>query len=433
MSKPLWDKGEPVDAAMHRLTVGNDHLLDRRLVGLDCFGSAAHAKMLAKIGLLTEEELAEALRGLRAILTDDAFEISPEMEDSHTAIEVRLGAVGEKIHAGRSRNDQILLVMRLFLREQGIMWLESLTSLCEAFCVRFDEIGHVPMPGYTHLQPAMPSSIGLWLHGFAEGLLEQLPIGLALLESIDSCPLGSAAGFGSPLALDRAFVAELLGFSQPQRSVVDAQNSRGRYELRFLRWACEIASLLEKFAWDCELYITHGFVSLPDALTTGSSIMPQKRNPDLLELLRGRAGRVRGAAAELEAVASKLPSNYHRDLQYTKEPLLRGSDDVAAALEMGFLVVRSLRVEEERLHAAMTPDLYAAYAAFRLVTQGIPFREAYRRVSKQPPTEVGDLAADFAPIQADAVAAMAAVRAELGEYRSQVDAWAARISACAEF
>jgi argininosuccinate lyase len=433
MSGRLWDKGEPLDEAMHRLTVGDDPVVDRHLVPFDCIGSAAHARMLAKIGVLTEKECESLLAALREIAAT-GLEIPPELEDVHTAIEARLtekvGDAGRKIHTGRSRNDQVALAMRLYTRDRAVRWLGGLAELCDALLRRYDEAGEVPMPGYTHLQPAMPSTVGAWLHAFLEGCLELMREGLAVLDLMDANPLGSGAGFGVPLPVDRSFTASLLGFSRVQRSPLDVQNSRGRHEARLLAWGSAIGGLLEKLAWDVQLFSTRefGFFSLPAELATGSSIMPQKRNPDLVELLRAGAGRVRGAAAELAWVSAKLPSSYHRDLQYTKAPLLRGVAAVDTMLEMAVLVVGGIQVNAERLREAMYPDLYATHAAYRLAREGVPFRDAYRQVAEQGGEfDPSEFAAEARLLSERTSADVAAAREELSALKQQTAAWAERL------
>lgn len=388
----LWDKGVPLDELVHRFTVGDDPAWDLRLVPYDCVASAAHARTLHRAGLLSEEDLRTLLAGLREIVKTHeagAFTILPEQEDCHTAIEAHLtrccGDAGQRIHTGRSRNDQVAAAMRLFLRARALEWLGSLHTFAREACSRIASDGRTPMPGYTHMQPAMPSSVGQWLHAQAEVAIEQIDAVFDLLRRLDSCPLGSGAGFGVPLPLDREFTARLLGFARPQRCAIDVQNSRGRLERYFVRVASDIGALLEKFAWDGILFSTgeRPFFTLPEGLTTGSSIMPQKRNPDVLELLRGRAGRLRARVVEVEWVSGKLPSSYHRDLQLTKEPVFRAADDVRDMLRVAARVLSELRVNPENCISAMIPELYATQAAYDLVRGGMPFREAYRIVAQQ--------------------------------------------------
>ncbi|HQH27262.1 MAG TPA: argininosuccinate lyase [Oligoflexia bacterium] len=440
MSKRLWDKGEELDQLIHQFTVGNDPAIDRALVYHDAVGSAAHARMLRSIDLLTEQELRsllEALRDVCRLSEENRFDIPPALEDCHTAIEEflvrRVGDAGKKIHAGRSRNDQVLLAMRLYLRSQTVSTMQSLVELCQALLCRLDEAGNVPMPGYTHFQPAMPSSVGLWLHAFVEALLELTGDGLALLERINANPLGAASGFGVPLPLDRSMVTDLLAFSRTQRSPIDTQNSRGRHELKFLRWGADIAGVIEKFAWDLILYTSQefGFFTLPQAFTTGSSIMPQKHNPDVLELLRARAAKVRAAESELLLVCAKLPSNYHRDFQYTKEPVMRTVKNLDEMLIVLQRVVSSFGVNEEKLRISMTAELYATYDACREVRNGIPFREAYRLTAeriKNGQLDQADLAKDFSFISGTLAAETMEAREELLSSAAAIEQWAARFA-----
>lgn len=395
----LWDKkGDSgsengvnnLDALIHRFTVGDDPHWDRELLIWDCRGSAAHVRTLERARLLTAREadaLIAELARISALAREGRFDIPPELEDGHTAIEAHLtrvlGSLGEKIHAGRSRNDQVATAMRLYLRDAVLRFADGLGDFVGRCIERIETDGAAPMPGYTHLQPAMPSSIGQWLHAFAEGAVEQLRACLATYDFLDACPLGTGAGFGVPLPLDRAYTAELLGFSRVQRSPIDVQNSRGRHELYVARLAADIGGILEKLAWDMILYATaeFGFIALPKAMTTGSSIMPQKRNPDVLELLRARTGRLRAWAHEIEAITGKLPSSYHRDLQLTKAPVLRAVGDTRDMLIVASRVVEGFEIHHDRLAAAMRPELYATRAALDKVREGMPFRQAYREVA----------------------------------------------------
>lgn len=388
----LWDKGAPIDELIHRFTVGDDPQWDLRLVPHDCIASAAHARTLHRAELLDEAELRALLTGLREICKVHAaggFHITPQQEDCHTAIETYLaqhcGDAGLRIHTGRSRNDQVAAAMRLFMRARALEWLHLLRAFAQAACSRISTDGRTPIPGYTHMQPAMPSSIGQWLHAQVEAAIEQIDATFDLLRRLDSCPLGSGAGFGVPLPLDREYTARLLGFARPQRCAIDVQNSRGRLERYFVRVAADIGACLERFAWDGILFSSgeRPFFTLPEAFTTGSSIMPQKRNPDVLELLRARAGRLRARIAEIEWTSGKLPSSYHRDLQLTKEPVFRAADDVHEMLLVSTRVLQALRVHADHCTAAMTPELYATQAAYELVRGGTPFREAYRIIAQQ--------------------------------------------------
>ena len=395
MSQPptrLWEKGTAVDEAVHRFTVGDDPLWDRHLVHWDCLGSAAHAHTLARAGLLTVAERDALLAGLAEIDAADRagrFDIPVELEDCHTAIEAaltqRCGAAGEKIHAGRSRNDQVATATRLFMRHHLLVWLDLLAALTQATLTRVRRDGHVPMPGYTHLRRAMPSSVGQWLHAIVEALLDQMQAALDLFERLDACPLGAGAGYGVPLPLDRAYTAKLLGFTRVQRSPLDVQHSRPRQAKDFVRVAADVSVVLARMSSDLILLSTDefGFFGLPEALTTGSSIMPQKRNPDVLELLRARGARFAGRLMELEQLSGRLTSGYHRDLQLTKEPVIRTALELADMLRIATRVVAEFTIDAERLAAAMGPELYAADAALARTQDGVPFREAYRQVATE--------------------------------------------------
>ncbi|MFH1746740.1 MAG: argininosuccinate lyase [Planctomycetota bacterium] len=442
MTRPamrLWDKGETLDETVLRFTVGDDPTWDRHLVHWDCLGSAAHARTLARAGLLSESDLNMLLAGLKRIdarALDGRFEIPAELEDCHTAIEAALteqcGEVGTRIHAGRSRNDQVATAMRLFMRHQVLGWLESLGEFVEVLVTRAEHDGDVPMPGYTHMRPAMPSSVGHWLHAFAEAALEQMVAALHLLERLDSCPLGTGAGYGVPLPLDRAYTAELLGFARAQRSAIDVQNSRGRLEKALVHVAAEVGAVLEKLSCDLLLFSTaeFGFFGLPESLTTGSSLMPQKRNPDVLELLRARSARLPARVVELEYVSGKLPSGYQRDLQLTKEPTIRTAVELGDLLRIATRIVTGFTINSARLAAAMRPELYATHAALTLTQQGVPFREAYRRVAVEIRagrfTEDRTVAWRAAPALVEP-AALNELRAELAESRQRAERHRARV------
>ncbi len=439
MAKRLWDKGEALNEQVHRFTVGDDPITDLELIHSDLLASAAHAKMLTEQGLLTAEERA-ALLGCLAHLADlnreGKITIARELEDCHTAIESELiaavGEAGRKIHTGRSRNDQVMVAARLYTREKVVALLAQLHGFANTLFARAKKLGHQPMPGYTHFQPAMPSSVQMWLQAFGESSLELIREGLALLEILNCNPLGAASGFGSSIPLDRESTAAALGFSRVQRNAISVQNSRGHYELKALQWAAGISSLIEKFASDMILYTTRefGFFGLPEAFTTGSSIMPQKHNPDVIELLRARASKVRGAEAELQAVISKLPSNYHRDFQYTKEPLVRGLKNVAECLPIAQEVVQSFTVNEKRLEDAMSDDLYATYEVYRQVKAGKAFREAYREAAakvKAGAVSRAALETDFSAVSQVVDNELTAAQREAETFGKSISDWQKRL------
>ncbi|MCC6933182.1 MAG: argininosuccinate lyase [Deltaproteobacteria bacterium] len=431
MSTLLWAKGDSIDKLMQKLTVGNDYLIDREMVVWDCIGSAAHARMLHFIGILSKEDVTALLRELKNIFVlgqNKQIEIPIELEDVHNVIENMLvdkvGDAGLRIHAGRARNDQILVTTRLHLRHMLMQLLLKIADFAHSCVERYDELKDIQMPGYTHMQPAMPSSVGMWLHSFIEASLELLKEGLMLLEIINVNPLGASAGFGSNIPLDRNMTTRLLGFARTQRSPIDCNNSRGRFEHKVLSFGVEVAGMLEKFACDMMLYTTqeYKFFSLPVELTTGSSIMPQKRNSDLAELLRARAGKIRAAENELAWITAKLTSSYNRDFQYTKEPVIRAEHELSEMLSMGVLLVSRFEVNKERVAAAMYPELYATYEANRLAQSGMPYRLAYRTVAqkvKQNDYDKSGLVEDFLEIARQIDTLVIEAKAELVELEKQ--------------
>jgi len=436
-ARRLWDKGGAVDDLVHRFTVGDDPTWDLKLVHADCLGSAAHARTIHRAGILNDAELKSLLAGLCEIENLRAagkFMIPPELEDCHTAIESHLtkscGAAGEKIHTGRSRNDQVATAMRLWMRGEAVRWLDMLANFVRIAMDRIERDGAIEMPGYTHMQPAMPSSVGQWLHAHVEAALEQARATLDLLKRLDSCPLGTGAGFGVPLPLDREFTAKLLGFSRAQRSPINVQNSRGRMERYFVRVAADIGAVLQKLASDLLVFSTaeFGFFRLPESLTTGSSIMPQKRNPDVLELMRAKSARLRAREYELDCVIDKLPSSYHRDLQLTKEPALRAADEIGQLLAVGERVVATFEIDRDRLASAMRPELFATEAALRLATGGTPFRQAYRQVAEELRAGRFRTPADRDRSHIVSAGLIATLRGEIAAHGAKAQAWSERVA-----
>ena len=386
----LWDKGAPLDERVLHYTAGADYALDERLVRHDVRASIAHAEMLHAQGLLTQGDFTAIRAGLSALADEHArgaWRIELADEDGQSALERRLteriGAAGGRIHLGRSRNDQVLTAIRLYLREA----IEALASGALAVADALDELAlrerDTPLPGYTHLQQAMPSSVPLWAGGFAAELRDDAAGLAGVQRRIDGNPLGSAAGYGTPgLPIDREATRVALGFAAVQQPVTAVQLSRGKAEAQLL---FEIALLLQdlgRFAADVLLFCTRefGFVSLPEAFTTGSSIMPQKRNPDVFELIRGRSATAQACLAEALGVCAKLPSGYHRDLQLLKFPLFRGIDLALETLAILPPAIAALQFRREAIR--LDPAIHAAEEANRLaVSEGIPFREAYQRVA----------------------------------------------------
>ena len=386
----LWGAG--LSDALDRFTVGEDRIWDGRLLPWDIYGTLAHAEGLAKIGLLTAREagrIRAALRRALGLVARNELTLTASDEDAHTALEKyltgALGSLGEKIHAGRSRNDQVLTALRLYIKER-LFHLQARLLETASLLVRFGKRhARVLLPGYTHQRRAMPSSVGLWAGGLAEALLEDLGPMNAALDLADRSPLGSAAGYGVPLDLPRAATASRLGFASCQLNATTAQASRGKLEGFVLAALWPASHDLARLAWDVILYTSEefGFFLLPPDLATGSSIMPHKRNPDLLELIRGRAGLLEGFMSQAMAVAAKLPGGYHRDLQLTKGPLMRGIDTLNEMLAMTDLVLPGLGVDRPACAAALRGDLLATDQVYCLVREGTPFRRAYRLVKER--------------------------------------------------
>lgn len=388
MSK-LWQKDYSLDSLMEEFTVSNDYILDQQLVIADCLGSIAHARGLHQIGILDAEELASLEAGLKRIIVlkqEDSFAITKEHEDCHTAIEGFLtdeyGEVGKKIHTGRSRNDQVQTALRIWMREFTIKLCKATGDLCETLLSFAEKHAEVPMPGRTHMQIAMPSSIGLWAASYAEELYDEAQHLMHLSWLFDQSPLGSAASYGVPLPLDRQFTGEQMGFTRVQNNVLYANNSRGKFEAMLLDGCDYIALTLSKLAQDLILFTLpeFGYFSLPKELCTGSSIMPQKKNPDGLELARSRSSVVSSCAARVKSIIRSLPSGYNRDFQDTKKPLLTGTKGTWQLVQIFQRMIEGLQVNEEALIAGCTPELYATDVVLQGVLDGKNFRDTYKDV-----------------------------------------------------
>ncbi|HNP36814.1 MAG TPA: argininosuccinate lyase [Woeseiaceae bacterium] len=394
----LWDKGLPLDQRVLRYTAGEDHLLDDRLLVYDVRGSIAHAEMLSAQGLLSTEDCAAICAGLGRLADSYAageWSITLEDEDVHTALESRLtdaiGAAGGRLHLGRSRNDQVLTALRLYLADATETIRSCVRGLQDATTRLAARDGDITLPGYTHMQHAMPSSVRLWSEGFAEAFADALDGLEAAKRRIDKNPLGSAAGYGTPgLPLDRELTTAKLGFSQTQVPVTAVQLSRGKAESGLL---FEITLLLQdigRMAADLLLFYTQEFayVALADEVTTGSSIMPQKRNPDVLELLRAASASAHACLGEALMITAKLPSGYQRDLQRLKAPLFRAIDLAIDSVDIMALVLDGLQFRAD--HIKLDDGIFATAEAYRLVLEeGLPFRDAYqaiaRKFARQPP------------------------------------------------
>ncbi len=390
-NRPIWDKGNAtVDERIMRFCAGEDVVLDRQLFLYDIRASKAHVRGLERVGILEAEEcssLVEALSELAEKFRDGEFVLDERFEDMHSAIEAylteQLGDVGRKVHTGRSRNDQVLVATRLYLKDALIDIAEGCKRVAEV-CLERAASDDVPMPGYTHLQRAVPSSTGMWFAGFAEAFIDNAMLAQSSLSFVDANPLGTAAGYGVNLPLDRDGVGEELEFSRPQLNPIYAQNSRGKFELQALMALAQALLDVRRLAWDLSLFTTaeFSFVDLPDRFTTGSSIMPNKRNPDVVELLRAAYGTVQGAMAELQSLLS-LPSGYQRDLQGTKPPLLRAMNRGLDALAIVPGLLADLSFNEERMREAIEPAMHATDRAVELAAGGVPFRQAYRQVASE--------------------------------------------------
>ena len=403
MTTKLWSKGYELDATIEAFEAARNAALDAQLVRHDLWGSLAHARMLRRIGVLADDEWGRLDEALRALLADaEAATLRPStaQEDVHTAIEqalvARVGASGKRIHTGRSRNDQVLLDLRLFVKEA--LAATSLAALDTASTLVALARAHewTPMPGYTHMQRAMLSSVGLWAAAYAEALLDDCGQLAAAYALNDQSPLGSAAAYGTPLPLDRAYVAQLLGFAHVQHNVLAAANARGKSEAAVVQALALVMLDLSKWAQDVLLFTTseYGFFEVPQELCAGSSIMPQKRNLDALELVRARAHTVIALQSQMLATLAGLPSGYNMDYQETKAPLIEAVRICRESLAVVQLFAASISVREERLRAACTAELFATDYAYELVTTGVPFRDAYQQVADNPTAQApGDLVA----------------------------------------
>ncbi len=387
----LWEKGERLDALIESFTVGEDYLLDHNLVGADALGSIAHARVLHKGGFLSDQELAQLEANLGEIITlhqRGEFPITLKDEDCHTAIENFLtkavGEAGKKIHTGRSRNDQVQTALRLWMREFVLTLIGEVTTLVETLFDFARKHTALPMAGRTHMQLAMPSSVGLWAASFGEELLDQSHLLTSLVRILNQSPLGAAASYGTPLALDREYGAQQMGFKRVQNNVLYANNSRGKFEAMVVDGCDYITLTLSKLAQDLLLFTLPeiGYFSLPAELCTGSSIMPQKRNPDGLELIRSRSALVTAASVQIKSIIRSLPSGYNRDFQDTKEPLFSAAKATLLSVRVMTLTIEKLVVNEEALLKGFSPEIFATDEVLKRVEEGLPFREIYLEVGQ---------------------------------------------------
>lgn len=392
MSRQLWNKGFEPDKKIEQFTVGHDRELDMRLARYDVQGSMAHIKMLQSIGLLTKEELDTLLPALQQIADEierGDFIIEEGVEDVHSQVEflltARLGDVGKKIHSGRSRNDQVLVDLKLFFRDE----LKRIANAAEALFDRLVELSELHrdklMPGYTHLQVATPSSFGLWFGAYAESLTDDMQMVIAAYNIANQNPLGSAAGYGSSFPLDRQMTSDLLSFANPHYNAVAAQMSRGKTEKAVAAAIAAVASTLGHLAMDVCMWMCNNFafVSFPDELTTGSSIMPHKKNPDVFEIMRGKCNRLQSVQNEVALLTANLPLGYNRDLQLLKDIMFPATKELIDCMEMATFMLGEIRVNDNILDDSRYDYIFTVEDVNRLVLDGMPFRDAYKTIGMQ--------------------------------------------------
>tara|TARA_R110002073_G_scaffold14554_1_gene59303 strand:- start:78861 stop:80135 length:1275 start_codon:yes stop_codon:yes gene_type:complete len=397
----LWDKGFSIDQQIEQFTVGNDREIDVHIAKYDVQASLAHAKMLTSIGIVDSDELKQLEEGLSELtqqIEAGTFVIEEQFEDVHSKIEYELtlkyGEVGKKIHTARSRNDQVLVALHLYYKEnlteiKGLTkaFFDTLLSLAETYKVAL-------LPGYTHLQVAMPSSFGLWFSAYAETLIDDVYVLNAALKTVDQNPLGSAAGYGSSFPIDRKFTTKELGFETLKYNVVSAQMARGKNERTIAASLGGLANTLSRFAMDICLYMSQnfGFVSFPNELTTGSSIMPHKKNPDVFELIRGKSNKIQALQSEMILITNNLPSGYHRDFQLLKENMIAAIEEMKSILSIFNYSIQQIQVQEVDLNDDKYKYLFTVDSINNLVVEGQSFREAYQQIGAQ--VEDGSYTAD---------------------------------------
>lgn len=385
----LWQKATGSKKEVEQFTIGRDPEFDLILASFDVLGSMAHARMLAKIGLLTAEENQILQKGLKEIYLEiegGEFLIAPGVEDVHSQVEFllteRYGEVGKKLHSGRSRNDQVLVDLKLFYREAIRQIVQETKELFDLLLELSEKHKDDLMPGYTHTQLAMPSSFGLWFGSFAEGLTEDMGLLKAAFDLSNKNPLGSAAGYGSNFPLDRTMTTELLGFSDLHHNVINAQNSRGKTERTLAFAMAGIAGTLNKLSTDVCLFMNQhfAFISFPDDLTTGSSIMPHKKNPDVFELIRAKTNQIQAIPTAVGYLLTNMSTGYHRDMQLLKEEIFPTIETLKSCLRMATFMLRSIRVKRDILQDPFYKHLFSVEVVNELVLKGMPFRDAYKKV-----------------------------------------------------
>ncbi len=388
----LWQKNYQLDKQIEYFTVGNDYLIDKKILKYDCLSSVAHSKMLAEIGILSKLESKKIISVLKEIIEldkYDKFKIKKEDEDCHTAIESylvnRLGNLGKKIHTARSRNDQVLTALRLYYKDELFNTKELVIAFMRSLSVFARKNIKIKIPGFTHTRKAMPSSVKMWSKSFYDSMKDNLKLLNVSLKLIDQSPLGTGAGYGLPLKVNRILTAKLLKFNKIQNNPIYVQNSRLKFESTILHSLTQITTDLNKIASDL-IFFTQSelsFFSLPDKFYTGSSIMPQKKNPDVLELMRAKHNLIVTLEFQIKSISNNLISGYHRDFQLSKEIVMKAFNITKSSLKISSLLFDNLEVNKERCQKAMTKELYATQKAYDLVKQGMSFRDAYQKISQE--------------------------------------------------
>lgn len=390
MSK-LWQKKGNVTSAVEKFTIGNDQAMDMYLASYDVLGSIAHTTMLSEVGLLLPDEFIQLKKALQEIyqnIQTGDFKLNPGVEDIHSQVEIllteKLGDIGKKIHSARSRNDQVLVDIKLFLRAELISLSDSVQVFFKLLQDKSEAYKNDLLPGYTHLQLAMPSSFGLWLGAYAESLVDDMTMLQAAYKVVNKNPLGSAAGYGSSFPINRTRTTTLLGFDALNYNVVYAQMGRGKAERITAMALANIADTLSKLSMDACLFMNQnfGFISFPDELTTGSSIMPHKKNPDVFELIRSYSNRIKALPNEIMMMTTNLPSGYHRDLQLLKEHLFPAFTQLKNCVEMASLMIENMEVKKDLLEDKKYQYLFSVEEVNKLVNEGMPFRDAYKKIGQ---------------------------------------------------
>ncbi|SFZ90940.1 argininosuccinate lyase [Flaviramulus basaltis] len=388
----LWDKGISIDKKIEQFTVGNDREIDIHIAKYDVIASKAHAKMLQKVGIISVEELVGLLSGLKVLenqIKEGTFVIDEQFEDVHSKIEFELtkshGEVGKKIHTARSRNDQVLVALHLYYKDNLGLVKEKTKALFETLLTLADTHKNKVLPGYTHLQVAMPSSFGLWFSAYAELMIDDVYLLNAAIKTVDQNPLGSAAGYGSSFPIDREFTTKEMGFETLKYNVVAAQMGRGKNERTISAALGGLCNTMARFAMDVCLYMSQnfGFISFPDELTTGSSIMPHKKNPDVFELIRGKCNKIQALQTEMILITNNLPSGYHRDFQLLKENIIAAFEDVKDILDIFNYSIQQIIVKDVDVNSDLYKYLFTVDNINTLVVEGQSFREAYQKIGGQ--------------------------------------------------